>query len=217
MEEKGFRIEDNAIVAANGTSLRIDFTTPRMRRRMRESWKNEPLLRAVGRKPGRAPAVFDATAGIGRDGFILAAHGCRVTMCEQNPLLAQMLAAALKQAQNSRDEKTAAAAARITLIHADSVTVLEGLPQNQRPETVYLDPMYPEKKKNALSGKEMQILKKLCGPSRDAELFRAAIHAATARVVVKRPKSAPNFLNHTPNLTIPTPAHRFQVFFTGVG
>ncbi len=196
-------------MAAGGTRLRIDFTTPRMRRRMGESWKNEPLLRAVGRKPGFAPVVLDATGGLGRDGFILAAHGCRVTMCEENPLLAALLEDALRKA--GRCPETAAAAARITLVGQDSVAVMAGIAEEARPDTVYLDPMYPEKKKTARSAKEMEFLRALCGESRDDELLAAAMAAAKSRVAIKRPKNAPPLAGQAPDFSLRGPAHRFDI------
>ena len=46
---------------------------------------NQPLARAVGIKSGFRPTVFDATAGMGGDAFVLASLGCTVTMIERSP------------------------------------------------------------------------------------------------------------------------------------
>jgi len=199
-----------ALRAPGGLVLRIDFGSPAMRRRIRSSWRDEALLRAVGRRQGKAPTVLDATGGIGRDAFVLAAHGCRVILCEENPVLAAMLEDALARAAGFPET----AAARITLMAADSIAVMKKLGPEERPDAVYLDPMYPEKRKRALSGKEMQILQQLCGPSRDEELFHAALAAAAARVAVKRPKSAPPMCGRGPDFSVRGPAHRFDIYLT---
>ena len=54
------------------------------------------IARAVGLKPGRpAPRVVDATAGLGRDAFLLAVLGCQVTALERCAALHQALESAL--------------------------------------------------------------------------------------------------------------------------
>ena len=49
--------------------------------------QHEMLVRASNqKKPGRK--AIDATAGMGEDGFLLAAQGMEVTLYEQNPVIA---------------------------------------------------------------------------------------------------------------------------------
>jgi 16S rRNA (guanine1516-N2)-methyltransferase len=62
-----------------------------------------------------------------------------------------------------------------------------------RPATIYLDPMFPPKrKKSAAVRKEMSLLRKL-GIDEDgaSDLLAVACQRATYRVVVKRPIDAP--------------------------
>jgi 16S rRNA (guanine1516-N2)-methyltransferase len=57
------------------------------------------------------------------------------------------------------------------------------------PEVVYLDPMFPVRRKTALPGRELQVLARLVGHGEMAEgeaLLRAALEAGARRVVVKR-------------------------------
>ncbi len=52
--------------------------------------QHEMLVRASkSEKPGRK--AIDATAGMGEDGFLLAAQGYEVTLYEQNPVIAVLL------------------------------------------------------------------------------------------------------------------------------
>lgn len=44
------------------------------------------IAKAVGIKPGVRPRVLDATAGLGKDSFVLATLGCEMTLIERSPL-----------------------------------------------------------------------------------------------------------------------------------
>jgi 16S rRNA (guanine1516-N2)-methyltransferase len=128
-------------------------------------------------------------------------------------LLAALLERALQKA--AQTPETAVIAARITLVKKDSVAVMRETAPEARPDTVYLDPMYPERKKSARSAKEMEILRMLCGRSRDGDLLAAALAAAGNRVVVKRPRSAPPLCGRNPDFSLRGPAHRFDVYVRG--
>ncbi len=52
--------------------------------------RGEAVAKAVGIKGDYLPDV-DATAGLGRDAFVLASVGCRVRMLERNPVVAALL------------------------------------------------------------------------------------------------------------------------------
>ena len=53
--------------------------------------RGEAVAKAVGIKGDYLPDVVDATAGLGRDAFVLASVGCRVRMLERNPVVAALL------------------------------------------------------------------------------------------------------------------------------
>ena len=80
------------------------------------------------------------------------------------------------------------AASRIQLVTYDARQLLAQA--IERPDVVYLDPMYPLGRKTA-ERKAMKVLRRVVGDDEDAgELFDAAMGAATRRVVVKRPARA---------------------------
>ncbi|MBX2883797.1 MAG: class I SAM-dependent methyltransferase, partial [Granulosicoccus sp.] len=63
----------------------------------------------------------------------------------------------------------------------------------QSAHAIYLDPMYPSRKKRAEVSKGMQMLHRLVGPADPAQshrLLAAALNLQVARVVVKRPRSS---------------------------
>lgn len=76
---------------------------------------------------------------------------------------------------------------RLTLCRADSLQALEALSDDELPDVVLIDPMYPPSTRSALPRKEMRVLSQLLGQDGDAvELLDVARKAARRRVVVKR-------------------------------
>lgn len=147
------------------------------------------LYQAVGFRGGR-PSVLDATAGLGADAFRLAWHGCRVTAVERSPVLFALLEDGLERALREPEIRERLAG-RLRLVHADAREVLRGLKAEGAPEVVYLDPMFPPKRKSALPKVEMRILRRLVGDDPDAaELLELARAAARKRAVVKRHRHA---------------------------
>lgn len=143
-------------------------------------------------QPGGPPGVVDATAGLGADGFHLAALGHRVVMIEREPLLAVLLEDALNRALAGELGATAAAAAgRVTLVEGDARDYLASMQASTA--IVYLDPMFPSKSGRALTGKGMNTLRleqqrdPAAAQAEDATLLAAARAHASRRVVVKRP------------------------------
>lgn len=185
-------------------------------RRRYGSSRDEGVVRAVASKRNRTPTVLDATGGLGRDAFVLAGHGCRVTLVERQPVLFALLADGLARA--TRDEKVGRMVAeRLRLLAGDSRTVMRELPEAERPEVVYLDPMYPHRETTALVKKEMAAIRLLAGPDADSdELLAGALRCARRRVVVKRPAGAPSLAGRRPDLVQKSGAHRFDIYLTGL-
>jgi 16S rRNA (guanine1516-N2)-methyltransferase len=99
------------------------------------------------------------------------------------------------------------------LVRGDAVTVLREWPEAERPDVVYLDPMYPHRESSALVKKEMRLFQSLLGADQDADaLLPAALTVARVRVVVKRPDYAPPLAGREPTLSYPTKNHRFDVY-----
>ena len=70
---------------------RVDFVHgAAAHRRQFGGGKGQMIARAIGIAPGVRPIVLDATAGLGRDAFVLATLGCAVTLIERHPLVAAL-------------------------------------------------------------------------------------------------------------------------------
>lgn len=177
--------------------------------------KGQAIAKAVGLNKGAVPTVLDATAGLGRDAFVLASLGCNVYMVERHPVVAALLDDGLTRAR-ADSEIGAWVCERLHLIHATSQDALKTLAQDtdfDSPDVVYLDPMYPHKKKSALVKKEMRVFQTLVGADDDADgLFQPAWELASKRVVVKRPDYAEPLANQKPTSAIETKKNRFDMY-----
>ena len=191
--------------------ISVDFAGGAMaHRRKFGGGRGEAVAKAVGIKGDYLPDVVDATAGLGRDAFVLASVGCRVRMLERNPVVAALLDDGLRRGYADA-EIGGWLRERLTLIHASSLNSLAEIAP--RPQVVYLDPMFPHRQKSALVKKEMRVFQSLVGPDLDADgLLAPARLLATKRVVVKRPDYAPPLAGiETPNAVI-TKGHRFDIY-----
>lgn len=199
-----------------GKPLFIDFTGGKLAHRRRfGGGRGQPLAKAIGLKAGHNPTVIDATAGLGRDAFVLATLGCKIDLLEHQPILAALLEDALQRA--TADPSTAEITARMRLYATNSLSYLDRLSREDYPEVIYLDPMYPERDKNALVKKDMQILHQLVGADQNAdELLLLALKRCDKRVVVKRPSKAPTLAGLKANYTLNSKNTRYDVYLSRV-
>ncbi len=165
----------------------ISFTDAAFRHRLTHGGgRGLALAKALGLTKGRTPDIVDATAGLGRDGFLLAHLGAKVTLIERAAPIHAALQRALDAAR-AADPLLAEPASRITLLMDDAITLLPDL----APETVYIDPMHPARTKSALVKQPMRDLRQIVGEDPDAgQLIRSALGCAQKRVAVKWPRLA---------------------------
>jgi len=190
----------------------VDFVSGKAAHRRRfGGGRGQPLAKAVGLKKGVTPRVLDGTAGLGRDAFVLAALGCEVILVERSSIIAALLSDGLQRAIGHPEVE--AIARRMQWVHADAIAYLRSLSGAQRPDVVYLDPMYPHRDKSALVKKEMRLFREIVGDDPDtAELLAAARYCAIARVVVKRPARAEFLGGQPPSFSINSPNTRYDIY-----
>ena len=189
----------------------VDFVTGAMaHRRKFGGGRGEAVAKAVGIKGGYLPDVIDATAGLGRDAFVLAALGCRVRMLERHPVVAALLDDGLRRGYEDA-EIGSWLRERLTLLHVVSQQALSDI--TPAPDVVYLDPMYPHRQKSAMVKKEMRVFQSLVGPDEDADaLLEPARRLAKKRIVVKRPDYAPPLAGVATQSAVVTKSHRFDIY-----
>ena len=133
----------------------------------------EPLARALGLVGHPGKSVWDATCGTGKDSLLIQHFKGQVTAFERSPAVYLLLLDAKRRAPVNFE------------IHFEDPKLLKNI--MIRPEVIYYDPMYPEKKKSALPRKEMRIFKEVVGEDPDSkEFLEWVLTVATERVVVKR-------------------------------
>ena len=194
--------------------LCIDFSTGKSRhRRLYGGGRGQHLARAIGLKKHPHPVLVDATAGLGRDAFVLATLGCRVTMLERSAVIAALLGDGLQHAQESDDEAVRKITQQMQLVHADAINWLKS--GTGRTDVIFLDPMFPARKKSALVKKEMRFFQDIVGRDQDIDaLFTAALDVATRRVVVKRPVKSGYVKERTADFSIGGKTTRYDIYLT---
>ena len=187
-----------------GTSrsfVRIDFSP-----RRQIGIKSDLLARAIGyKKNAPAQCVLDATAGLCRDSFHMACLGCKVVALETNEMIFQVVSKHVERLPEKYD---------LSLVQANAQSYIPNLETPSQFDVIYLDPMFPEKKKSARSGKESELLKALapiCSIEEEVRLVQAALDHASQRVVVKRPLYAPAILPR-PDIQFKGKAVRYDVY-----
>ncbi|PHS78625.1 MAG: 16S rRNA methyltransferase [Rhodospirillaceae bacterium] len=167
--------------------LICDFTGGAVLHRFRfGGGRGQALPKAVGLKNGKTPSVVDATAGLGRDAFLLASLGSQVTLIERSPQMYEILKDGLDRALEAGGD-VAEVVERMTLLSGDAKDLLPKL----NPEVVLVDPMHPPRKKSALVKNEMRLIRKIVGEDLDVlELMQVALKTAQNRVVLKWPMRA---------------------------
>ncbi|MCK6440510.1 MAG: class I SAM-dependent methyltransferase [Planctomycetes bacterium] len=181
-------------------------------RRRQGGGTGQAVARAVGIRGAYRPKVLDATLGLGRDAIMLTWLGCHVTGIERSPFIAALVHDGLLRA--SMDHLLAPVIQeRFSLVVADSIRYIGHLEGDERPDVIYLDPMFPERQKSALVKKEMRVLQALVKDDADSPaLLEAALAKAKRRVVVKRPRHAPPLDGPRPGAAIAGKTVRFDLY-----
>ena len=134
-------------------------------------------------------------------------------MFERQPIVAALLADGLQRLRSSGDEQELAIAQRLSLHQGDSLTCVAALAEQEAPDVIYLDPMFPERGKSAKVKKSMAFFHQLVGSDDDAAaLLPLALATAGYRVVVKRPRHAPPLADIKPGLCFEGKSTRFDVY-----
>lgn len=179
--------------------------------------RSQLIAKAVGIQGQRKPSILDMTAGLGGDAFVLASLGCRVTLQERSPvahiLLESALTFALSRYVNESDADEDLRRA-LGLMQLEPLADAKDVNLERCVDVVYLDPMFPErKKKSALVKKDMRAFHVLIGDDADADaLLACALECAQYRVVVKRPKLAPYLAGRAPTYQLAGKSTRFDIY-----
>jgi 16S rRNA (guanine1516-N2)-methyltransferase len=167
--------------------LRVDFVSGAVAHRLRfGGGRGQALAKAMGLRAGKTPTVIDATAGLGRDSFLLASLGAQVTMIERSDQMHALLVKGMDEAVQAGGD-FANIIGRMTLVKGDAKDVLPTL----LADAILIDPMHPPRKNSALVKRELRQVREIVGTDEDAaDLVRVALQTARNRVVLKWPAKA---------------------------
>ena len=169
--------------------------------------KNEQLKKAFGDK---VKIIYDLTLGLGEDAWILARLGYQVYGFEQDPVVFQGVANALKQAR--LDPLFTTAAQRLQIQEIDSWRWLQQ--GSQKIENCYIDPMFDDQELgSALPKKHMQKMRQWIGasPVTAEQWLQLAKQKVKFKIVIKRARLAPS-TTEKPNYQIWGKAHRYDIY-----
>ena len=198
---------------ATEPDLRVDFVGGAVGHRLRfGGGRGQDLPRAMGLKNGKTPSVIDATAGLGRDSFLLASLGAEITLIERSPKMYALLADGMARAA-AEDDDYAQIIARMMLLHGDAKDLLPDLSA----DAILIDPMHPSRKTSALVKRELRQVREIVGTDDDAaDLMRVALSHARQRVVLKWPAKGDSIEGIRPwSHQILGKSTRYDVFMTG--
>lgn len=223
VDQNGLSLSSSENPGASPT--RVDFSDDALQYRLQTSKRSAGLLKAIGLDKYSLPLrVMDATAGLGTDAYIMAAMGCDVTMFEKSAVIATLLQDGLARGQASADAAVRNHLSRLSLNFADAGDYLDLIIKgpdcmphssnlDQKPDVIYLDPMFPPRQKSAKVKKDMALLQKILPINDDIEsLLDKALTSATKRVVLKRPGKQSKQASPKPDFQVPGKSCHFQVF-----
>lgn len=167
--------------------LKIDFVTGAVGHRLRfGGGRGQDLAKAMGLRAGKTPMIVDATAGLGRDSFLLASLGAQVILIERSEKMHALLVEGMNRAENEGGEFREIIG-RMSLMKGDAKDLIPELSG----ETILIDPMHPPRQKSALVKRELRQVREIVGTDDDAaDLVRIALAHAQNRVVLKWPAKA---------------------------
>lgn len=167
--------------------LRVDFVNGPVAHRLRfGGGRGQDIAKAMGLRGGKTPLIVDATAGLGRDSFLLASLGAQVFMIERSEKMHDLLDQGMKRAAQEGGA-LAEIIGRMTLLKGDAKDLIPELAG----EAILIDPMHPPRKSSALVKQELRQVRAIVGSDDDAaDLLRVALEHALNRVVLKWPAKA---------------------------
>lgn len=193
--------------------LRVDFVNGAVAHRLRfGGGRGQALAKAMGLRAGKTPKIIDATAGLGRDAFLLASLGAQITLIERSEEMHSLLVQGMDRAAKEGGEFREIIG-RMTLLKGDAKDLLPELSG----EAILIDPMHPPRKNSALVKRELRQVREIVGTDDDAsDLVRVALEHARNRVVLKWPSKADPIRGIRPcSHQIKGKSTRYDVFMVG--
>ena len=198
-------------------AVRVNFQDAKLNFRVGNSAKNQNIVKAIGIRGSTRPRVLDATAGLGKDAYLLASLGCEVQMLERSAVVHALLEDGMQRAL-SCDDKIVERLSRMQLLKTDFLDFVRDSASDaeKKYDVIYLDPMFPARSKTARVKKDMYLLQQMLGHDEGNmdPVFSAARALAQKRVVVKRAKLSPYLTAEKPDIEFKASSSRYDVYLS---
>ena len=197
---------DGKLCLTDGEHILTGDFSEKTKRLKHNNLTHELLIKAtkLKQKAGEQIYVVDATAGMGEDSLLLAAAGYKVTLFERDKTIAALLKDTIKRGLDNPE--LTEIVSRMTLREEDSIEAMKkmaDLPEEERPDVILLDPMFPAREKSSLVKKKFQLIHHLEKPcENEEELLNAAMLAKPLRIVIKRPIKGPFLAGVKPSYSL---------------
>ncbi|MED7788206.1 class I SAM-dependent methyltransferase [Francisella sp. 19X1-34] len=191
--------------------LFIDFNSNEITSRIDPKSKKCSVVQAVEGRSKEKLKILDTTAGLGRDTFTLAARGHQVTSIEKDIYIYLLLCDALNRA--FKTESISHIAENITLLNLDSNQYI--LDTKHSYDCIYVDPMFPPRRKSAKVKQGMQVLHEIAFNNEDhnTQLLKNILETQKAKkVIVKRPVNAEFLYAKKPSSQLKGKTNRFDIY-----
>lgn len=202
-------VADGEGLSLQGLGLKYRGDYERMLPRISKGRLEHEMLAHIAKRARPGETAIDAAAGMGEDALILAACGYEVTLYEKNPVIAELLRDAMRRAE--KNELLKCVVERMKLTVGDSTELIPG--RFDRVDLVYLDPMFPARRKSGLINKKLQLMQRLEQPCVDEKaMLDAAASAHPKRIIIKRPLKGAYLADVKPHYTVKGKAIRYDCF-----
>ena len=186
--------------------IHIDFLKGQMWWRLKRTDHETLLKKAIGKKKDNL-TILDGTAGFLSDTLIFLALGHKVIACEQSRVIFMLLNDAIYRA---RDELFFLR--NLVLFHGNAIDIYKSA---KNIDLIYLDPMYPDSKKNTARSGTMNDIKNILEIEKinnlEDQIFFDFKKQEFKKIVLKRPIKS-KIIDHNLNYQVKGKSTRFDVY-----
>ena len=172
--------------------LHVDFLKGAIGWRMKRVQHESNIKKALGKNLSQLE-IFDATGGFLSDSIIFLSLGHKVMAVEQSKIIFSLVNDAILRA-----EQHFPVLKNLKFINDNSIEVYKR--ENREFDVIYLDPMYPEIKKNNKKTRNIEGIKKILKLenlwNKNDQIIDAFFKSSYKKIILKRPlKSKKNYSN----------------------
>ena len=186
--------------------IHIDFLKGQMGWRLKRTDHETLLKKALGKKKDNL-TILDGTAGFLSDTLIFLALGHKVIACEQSRVLFMLLNDAIHRARDELIFLT-----NLDLVHGNAVDIYKN---TKNIDLIYLDPMYPDNKKNIARSGVMNDIKNILEieaiTNLEDQIFFDFKKQEFKKIVLKRPIKS-KIIGTNLNYQVKGKSTRFDVY-----